>query len=750
VKILAQNAIFIQPISIGLQNTGEDSLHFEMEIQARQEAMNIGWFLQKIPESSVAIPSGLIGNYDGISSLKTEELTKIKLAIPANEMGVPITLLLHLISLDEWVKIPIPYLFQINELDVDTPGLDTQEFLEILAPSLPFASLNGIEITAINGSNERVSRRWNLSEDAFIANEVGLFMLTGRELELPNQMQYHSLQSTSNLFQNGSSQQQEADAVSINWVINDLDQSFVIDALIYDTNPNSRDEELAALLQMPATSVIEGVKFDKELSSLQRYPSLISAVKNGDLYVEMPPTPGKIQHFKVGEQTDNDQWLKIGVPEGVKLIDWIEPSLYTQGAIGADIEEGDPIAYYWEEGAFVPVIDLNQEVPINAGIFIYVTNLTHGYGLDGWPKTFGSNLKKPITVSLMGKDMLLKYEGQGENIGLNLVANPFPIPMDIQPILADYDEVIELAKWNPIAKEYEVWNGQNGDLSSTIVEPYSGFWLRVNAESTVSIIPKAKKARILKQEKDSEIKDASSNSEQLLFSLEADDLSQKVIIAKRGKQFSADELKDISYRSFDTEQQLKFYLGKRGNSASLKLSYINESEWDFAFEADVFIDNPTATKNLKLSFSQEMAKKFDVQLVDFLTNTRIPKTTDSSWSIPEIIEDAHRFTLQFKRASSTTITDQQLPKRLKLHQNYPNPFNPTTTISFELATASTAQFEIFDSLGRLVYDIAPKYYTKGLQTIAIQASKNWQTGVYFYRIRLQNGEELQKKMTLIK
>lgn len=84
-----------------------------------------------------------------------------------------------------------------------------------------------------------------------------------------------------------------------------------------------------------------------------------------------------------------------------------------------------------------------------------------------------------------------------------------------------------------------------------------------------------------------------------------------------------------------------------------------------------------------------------------------------------------------------------------LEQNYPNPFNPTTRINFSIPSQSKVQLKIFDSLGRLVKTILNEELAAGNHTINFNAS-NLSSGVYFYRLNVNNKSVQSRKMTLLK
>lgn len=90
------------------------------------------------------------------------------------------------------------------------------------------------------------------------------------------------------------------------------------------------------------------------------------------------------------------------------------------------------------------------------------------------------------------------------------------------------------------------------------------------------------------------------------------------------------------------------------------------------------------------------------------------------------------------------------PKSVALEQNYPNPFNPVTNISFTLPENSEVSLQIYDIMGREVAALADNAaYSAGSHTVQFDAS-HLSSGIYIYRLTLQNGVIKSRKMTIVK
>ncbi len=101
----------------------------------------------------------------------------------------------------------------------------------------------------------------------------------------------------------------------------------------------------------------------------------------------------------------------------------------------------------------------------------------------------------------------------------------------------------------------------------------------------------------------------------------------------------------------------------------------------------------------------------------------------------------------------TDLEDEEIaltrPTHVQLYQNFPNPFNPSTTITFDLAQASTVSLEVFNMIGQRVATlIQHRTMISGTHQVQFDA-RNLASGSYIYRLRTET-QSLTKTLTLIK
>lgn len=100
--------------------------------------------------------------------------------------------------------------------------------------------------------------------------------------------------------------------------------------------------------------------------------------------------------------------------------------------------------------------------------------------------------------------------------------------------------------------------------------------------------------------------------------------------------------------------------------------------------------------------------------------------------------------------TSSGDIDANLPKNFYLYQNYPNPFNPSTSISFSLPEAGIVTLRVYDVFGREVITLLDvEEIDEGEHTFEFVAN-DFASGVYFYRLLVNNKFQEIKKMLLMR
>lgn len=172
----------------------------------------------------------------------------------------------------------------INELDADTTGSDTLEFLEIYDGGLGNTSLSGLVVVAYNGNSDTVYNTFDL--EGFFTNDQGYFVLGNADVVNVD------LVIPANSFQNG------ADAIGIYRGAattypngTPLTLEGLVDAIVYGTDDDT-DEALITLLNPGQEQLNENANGSKDSESLQRIPNGAGGVRNTATYVPQTPTPG--------------------------------------------------------------------------------------------------------------------------------------------------------------------------------------------------------------------------------------------------------------------------------------------------------------------------------------------------------------------------------------------------------------------------------------------------------------------------
>ena len=90
-----------------------------------------------------------------------------------------------------------------------------------------------------------------------------------------------------------------------------------------------------------------------------------------------------------------------------------------------------------------------------------------------------------------------------------------------------------------------------------------------------------------------------------------------------------------------------------------------------------------------------------------------------------------------------------VPQKFQLFQNYPNPFNPGTSIQYAINSSHFVTLKVYDVVGKEIETLVNEEKTAG-KYAAHFTTTDLTSGIYFYRLQLDNGSYQTNKMCLIK
>lgn len=129
------------------------------------------------------------------------------------------------------------------------------------------------------------------------------------------------------------------------------------------------------------------------------------------------------------------------------------------------------------------------------------------------------------------------------------------------------------------------------------------------------------------------------------------------------------------------------------------------------------------------------------------TNPLVFKSVRSVYSIPYL-----RLNLSVPKGQTiiSKLSKWEEPSSIKLYQNYPNPFNPITTIEFDLLEPSIVSLVVYNTLGQEIMKIVEnEEFDSGRNAVTFEAT-NLPSGIYFYKLSVNNSQQSTRKMLLLK
>ena len=218
----------------------------------------------------------------------------------------------------------------INEIDADTPGTDSAEFVELTDGGVGNTALDGLVLVFYNGANDQSYAAFDL--DGTVTSGDGYYVLGNS-----------GVPGVGTVF-GGNGLQNGQDAVALyagdaadfpNGTPVTTDN--LIDAVVYGTD-DSDDPGLAILLADGAPQLDEDVNANKDNESLQRSPDSSGAGRDTSTFVAAAPTPNAATGSAPSIGTpDNGDGIPDNALTGLRIYD-------IQGASHLSPQRGNAVA----------------------------------------------------------------------------------------------------------------------------------------------------------------------------------------------------------------------------------------------------------------------------------------------------------------------------------------------------------------------------------------------------------------------
>jgi hypothetical protein len=164
----------------------------------------------------------------------------------------------------------------------------------------------------------------------------------------------------------------------------------------------------------------------------------------------------------------------------------------------------------------------------------------------------------------------------------------------------------------------------------------------------------------------------------------------------------------------------------------------------FADNADAFDNAPTAVDRAT-AVSNPASFNFPITLKEIEVKLASDRVNGATYSGTLYFDNLRA---SYPGATTGVGEDERAaPSDFRLLPNYPNPFNPTTTIAFEVPTATRATVTVYDALGAEVATIFDGRADAGVHRAAFDAA-GLSSGVYFYVLQTPEFRQARKMMVL--
>jgi cytoskeletal protein CcmA (bactofilin family) len=641
----------------------------------------------------------------------------------------------------------------INEIDSDTPGSDTMEFIELYSQNGGNVDLSGLVLVFYNGSTD-VSYK-TISLDGYSTNANGFFVIGNAAV--PNV----DIVMANNLLQNG------ADAVALYAGTRSafpngtpLTLNGLIDAVVYGTS-DPTDAELIVLLNSGQAQLDENINGNRELESLQRIPNGSGGFRNTDSFQALPPTPGAPNNAATTLPDIVVSPLQINF--GAVLIGETSApqSLTIQNNGNADLLVSGINVDHSAFGITASQIPPFVISPGDAEVLSLVFNPASSGTVLGQLSITSNDPNSPeITVGLTGEGL-----------------EPQPTTPHDYLLLADQRIGIErfsLIRGNIHAnRQVEFKKGANGEAFGNVTASEK---VEVSKNNTVNGDVAAPKLEINGTVNGS----VTMQSIDVVLLPDIAPFTPGLINVDVPKNATL-TLPPGSYADIDVNKNgtlhlstgdyyaVELYLSKNTvlvvDVSDGPVNIYLSQELQLVDHSEIVVTGGSSNllsfwvdSNRTLKFRKNSV--FRGNLIAPLNRVSLEKNSYTSGSIcankisveKNVVVVGHDQNISLPK-SPQIADDEPTINHFVLEQNYPNPFNPSTTIRFSIPEADRVLLTVYNIRGQRVSTLIDNILDAGTHQFVWNANNTGNapisSGVYFYILEYRNMRQI-KRMTLVK
>ncbi|MHA2100653.1 MAG: FlgD immunoglobulin-like domain containing protein [Candidatus Kariarchaeaceae archaeon] len=157
---------------------------------------------------------------------------------------------------------------------------------------------------------------------------------------------------------------------------------------------------------------------------------------------------------------------------------------------------------------------------------------------------------------------------------------------------------------------------------------------------------------------------------------------------------------------------------------------------------------------IKFNDTHLIPDEFEVYLVDKSTAKVQDLRNNPDYSFIPKVNNTRMYVLIGDKNMVQKEIEKYILTEYELLNNYPDPFNPTTTIPVVIPHKSIATLEIYNILGQKVETVYNGELEQGIHYFEWDSSnsdgRQLSSGVYIYRLQVENRVNISRKMVLMK